>query len=474
MRTETRAAGFAILSLALICPAQEFHADIPRAWDEKAVEALELPLAQRDRSPRYMGAEEYYKLKVRPIYRTYPVYAAGREPAGYMEALRAKEPEIAFDPSELHTEDDWIRAGEAVFDSPTTTGLAVPQGGIRFPPGVMMPTTRDGIIPYRRYVIRQKGVVVLETNGGSCAQCHTRILPDGSAVKGAQGDFPFEQNSVALARQRGSTPDAIRRMRENEWLVSAVPWIQPREEFNSLFSADQWMQRHEAMGPGILERQGSSSTYPTRIPSLIGLKDIKYLDATGLVRHRSTGALMRYAIVNYGLDITAHYGDFQPSTSQSFVAEEGSRFSDEQLYALALYIYSLQPPKNPNRFDDHARHGQRIFQQQGCAGCHTPPLYTNNKLTPAVGFKIPEDLRKSDEILDVSVGTDPGLAMLTRRGTGFYKVPSLRGVWYRNAFGHNGQAKTLEEWFDPARLKTDYVPKGFHIGPARFRGIRSV
>jgi hypothetical protein len=49
-------------------------------------------------------------------------------------------------------------------------------------------------------------------------------------------------------------------------------------------------------------------------------------------------------------------------------------------------------------------------------------------------------------------------------------VPSLRGVWYRNAFGHNGQAETLEEWFDPARLRVDYVPHGFHLGPGPIRG----
>ena len=72
--------------------------------------------------------------------------------------------------------------------------------------------------------------------------------------------------------------------------------------------------------------------------------------------------------------------------------------------------------------------------------------------------------------MDVSVGTDPTLAMQTRRGTGFYKVPSLRGVWYRNAFSHNGQADTLEEWFDPARLQGGYIPKGFHLEPGPIKG----
>lgn len=46
----------------------------------------------------------------------------------------------------------------------------------------------------------------------------------------------------------------------------------------------------------------------------------------------------------------------------------------------------------------------------------------------------------------------------------FYKVPSLRGVWFRNAFGHMGQAESLEEWFDPVRLGPDYLPHGFSWG----------
>jgi CxxC motif-containing protein (DUF1111 family) len=180
---------------------------------------------------------------------------------------------------------------------------------------------------------------------------------------------------------------------------------------------------------------------------------------------------MGYAITNQGLDTLAWYGDFQPSPGRAlFSGDESTRYSDEQLYALALYLESLKPPPNPNAFDDRARRGERIFTQQGCVGCHTPPLYTNNKLTPAKGFEVPKDLRKSDDILDVSVGTDPTLALKTRRGTGFYKVPSLPGVWYRTAFGHTGQADTLEEWLDSARLKEDYVPKGFHTGPGPIDG----
>jgi hypothetical protein len=61
----------------------------------------------------------------------------------------------------------------------------------------------------------------------------------------------------------------------------------------------------------------------------------------------------------------------------------------------------------------------------------------------------------------MSVETDPGLALKTRKGTGYYKVPSLKGLWYRGRYLHDGSLTTLEEMFDPRRLKDDYVPSGF-------------
>jgi Di-haem oxidoreductase, putative peroxidase len=446
-------------------PAQEFHPDIPRAWNDQDVAKLEVPLVQRDRSPRYLTAEQYYALKVRTIYRSYPVYTPGRAPAGYFESLKSKEPEVlSFDASALHSKEDWIRAGEAIFDDspfPIRTG----PDGYRMPPGLSLPVTKDGIFPSERYVIRQKGSVE-QSNGPSCAACHTRVLPDGTAVKGGQIDFAVYP---VIAGSFRASPEAARRTREFDWVTSGAPWLMAREEFEKLTN-EELARRYDAMIAGVLERQGTSSAFPARVPSLIDLAEIKYFDATGLVRHRSIGDLMRYDIVNTGMDFTAHFGDFQPSSTARPFGVDGTRFSDEQLYALALYLYSRKPPPNPNRFDDRARRGQQIFQQQGCGGCHTPPLYTNNKLTPAPGFKIPEDLWVTDDIIDVSVGTDPGLATRTRRGTGFYKVPSLRGVWYRRAFGHSGQAASLEEWLDPARLKEDYVPKGFHISPGPIAG----
>ena len=73
-----------------------------------------------------------------------------------------------------------------------------------------------------------------------------------------------------------------------------------------------------------------------------------------------------------------------------------------------------------------ARAGEKIFEREGCAGCHTPGLYTNNKLTLAKGFTPPAGTPSTLDVMAVSVGTDPDLALKTRKGTGYYKVPSLQ------------------------------------------------
>jgi hypothetical protein len=282
-------------------------------------------------------------------------------------------------------------------------------------------------------------------------------------------DFP--NDAETLKRLREMTPEQVKRRQESAWMLYGAPWVQSKEEFVAGLTKEEMVRQQEMERPGVLARQGTSGSHPPHIPSLIGIKDRRYLDSTGLVRHRTIGDLARYAVTNQGLDTLAHYGDFQPSPKATpFSSAIGTRYSDEQLYALGLYLYSLEPPKNPNQVDALAKRGQKVFTQQGCAGCHTPPLYTNNKLTPALGFQVTEEMRKRDDILDVCVGTDATLALKTRRGTGFYKVPSLRGVWYRNAFGHGGWVDTLEEWFDPARLKGDYVPKSTPMNPGPVKG----
>jgi processive rubber oxygenase RoxA-like protein len=76
------------------------------------------------------------------------------------------------------------------------------------------------------------------------------------------------------------------------------------------------------------------------------------------------------------------------------------------------------------------------------------------------------------DILRLSVDTDSGLAMGTRKGTGYYKVPSLKGVWYRGHYLHDGAVASLEEMFDPDRLKESHVPGGWCPPGTKSRAIK--
>jgi hypothetical protein len=78
------------------------------------------PLA--DASPVQMSSEYYYAIGIRPVYKSYPIYAPDREPAGYLDWLKQQEPEVVFDLSKLKTEDDWIKAGELGFEAPSAFG----------------------------------------------------------------------------------------------------------------------------------------------------------------------------------------------------------------------------------------------------------------------------------------------------------------------------------------------------------------
>ena len=104
---------------------------------------------------------------------------------------------------ELSTEADWLKAGEAVFDAPILYSIEN-KGGFQMEDvrnsawyeKSGMPLTPDGILPFMHYVIREKGRV--ELGSFSCGMCHTRVMPVGKIVKGAQGNLPLWAGSCAI------------------------------------------------------------------------------------------------------------------------------------------------------------------------------------------------------------------------------------------------------------------------------------
>jgi hypothetical protein len=452
--------------------------EIPKVWNEAALTEWVTPVAGLNVRPTHISAKEYYSM---PEYnlRSYPVYMPEREPEGYWGMLQRVGPQPLIQPDRLKTEADWIEAGRRVFEEAATLQL------MTFDPQVIAQIrsrefleehharpAADGSLGLR-WVPTRRGVAL--SMGGSCTGCHVLVRSDGVRIPGAPARAevsrarPFQTFGVRadyLERVnhvlRGAPPFFMGDGTLGTWLYQAwgVPWLKddPNQWLKNVTPAEyDALVTAERMG-GAITRWNGSILFPAKIPDLIGIKDRKYLDHTATHLHRGIGDLMRYAAQVSFAEI-ADFGAYHMLSHNTKRAQ--GRWPDASLYALALYIYSLQPPANPNPFDAKAQAGQKIFVREGCPACHTPPLYTSNKLTLAQGFTPPNYKPESLDVLPVSVGTDPGLALATRKGTGYYKVPSLRGVWYRGHYLHDGSAASLEEMFDLDRLKPSHVPGGW-------------
>jgi hypothetical protein len=95
---------FVLLALGGLLAAQpqsQFRPQIPHMWDDASMADVELPLPRPQYSLRMVPSEYYYRIPVRLMYKTYPVYARDREPSGYMDRLRLEESVSVFDVANL-------------------------------------------------------------------------------------------------------------------------------------------------------------------------------------------------------------------------------------------------------------------------------------------------------------------------------------------------------------------------------------
>jgi hypothetical protein len=470
-----------VLSIAARQPAfaQEegpFEPQIPKVWDQQELATWATPVAGLNVRPGHFSEADYYQAPV-DNYRTYPVYAPGREPAGYWEMLQKVGPQPLIDKSKLRTKHDWIQAGQAVFEQADHLSLRSRDpkviDAIRSPEMLKnLPyVSPDGTLRLLRWVPTENGVAIGHLN---CGSCHTREESDGTRLNGppTRGEASSPIRRLVGAEDVANSPFHIpESLGEKMYRAFAAPWVR-----NDVHERLKRMSQDElaawnasvVLAKGVIPRWNGSVFFPAKVPDLIGVADRKYLDHTGTHGNRGIGDLMRYAaLVTYAE--SAEFGSHEMLTAEQ--RKISGRLPDEALYALALYIQSLQPPSNPNRFDERSRAGRQIFAREGCPGCHTPGLYTNNKLTLAKGFVPPADRPAPLDVMALSVGTDPSLALKTRKGTGYYKVPSLRGVWYRGHFLHDGSLASLEEMFDPNRLKDTHEPGGWNPPGVRARAV---
>ena len=452
---------------------------VPRIWEEKQLAAWATPVAGLNVRPGFYSEAEYYAARVDNL-RTYPVFHPAHEPKGYRDWLRAQGPRPLIEPEKLKTKADWVQAGRRVFeeldtevartDDPMVIGHFSNAAAVdKYRDASHDAMTREGILLDYRWVVERDGSLKISLS--SCSGCHTRLMPDGSLLPGGPSNFDLADSPAARALLARFYPTPPPSEGERFYQSFGVPWR--ADDVHARFRTnrdDQVLQFYDletgAPAGTTFARFNGSPLFTTRMADLNGVKDRRYLDSTGTHANRGPEDIARYGIlVEFADDGVFGPHRMTPELNQQLRV----RPPDEAMYALGLYVYSLEPPRSPEPFDQLARRGQRIFQAEGCGACHPAPTYTNNKLVPAPGFEPPRD--PASERLSIStrrVGTDPGLALRTRKGTGYYRVPSLRGLWYRGLFEHSGSVASLEEWFDSRRLRDDYVPTGWK-GP----GVKS-
>jgi cytochrome c553 len=185
--------------------------------------------------------------------------------------------------------------------------------------------------------------------------------------------------------------------------------------------------RLRAWGAGRVDVSTDDGSEPVALPDLRAVRFQRYLHRAGAVAQGSLSAL---AVRVETLLITSLHESVRPPR--------------EVALGLAVYLWSLGEPIA--RRGDAGSEGARVFAAQ-CARCHG-----------AEGL--------SGGLIDATeVGTDPATARSVERGTGAYRVPSLRGLGDRGALLHDGAAASVRGLFDPERLSPGYTAGRRGAGP---------
>ncbi|MBI3817314.1 MAG: hypothetical protein HY286_01380 [Planctomycetes bacterium] len=451
-----------------------------RLWNASALKDWATPLAGLKLAPSFVSESDYYAAPVDNL-RTYPVYHPDREPRGYRESLIKLGALPLIEPDKLISKADWIAAGKRVFEALDTPGSRTNDPSViaHFTDAKTVDKYRDVshdvmsadgvLLDYRWVVDRDRS---LKLSFSSCAGCHSRLMPDGSVLAGAPSNYDLSDSPAVnlMLKQIRVAPKLNKGGRF--YAEFGVPWVagDAHLKFKTMTDAelDNFNSQDDGAPPGTMfARFNGSPLFETRMADLRGVRDRKYLDATATHANRGPEDIARYGILVEYAD-EAVFGNYQMLPGDAMKVPV--RPPDEAMVAMAMYIYSLDPAPSPHPFDENAKRGKEIFESKGCHKCHAPPIYTNNKLVAVDGFEPPADDAATAglNISERRVHTDAGLALQTRKGTGYYKIPSLRGLWYRGLYGHSGFVTSLEDWFDRRRLQNDYVPSGWR-GP----GVKS-
>jgi mono/diheme cytochrome c family protein len=224
-----------------------------------------------------------------------------------------------------------------------------------------------------------------ERVGITCAICHTSVRDGELVVGAARRSFDYGKLRLAYFRDTNTAvePELARRM---------ATW-----------------------GPGRADVTEDNDEDPVAIPDLWGLRSQSALTQAGTITHASPLALA-----------------IRQDTQLIHTNHQRIRPPRELAWALAMFIYSLEPPARTLADPVGALRGAPLFAVH-CSGCHENAAFG--------GKPIP----------DAKIGTDTSLARGQARGTGRYRVPPLVDVSRGAPYLHHGVVPSLDELLSPAR-----------------------
>ena len=189
--------------------------------------------------------------------------------------------------------------------------------------------------------------------------------------------------------------------------------------------------RSPGWGRGRIAVSPGEEAAPVRIPDLRPTRWLTHLQADGAVVQRDIVAL---AIRIETLIITAHDAQLRPPRVVAL--------------GLAAYLWSLSAglPRIDAPLGAEAAAGRSIFEAH-CQRCHDGPGLTGP----------PRDIR--------AIATDPAAGLSADRGTGFYRVPSLRGLASRGPLLHDGSLASPADLLDGARVQPGFTRALHGPGP---------
>lgn len=185
-------------------------------------------------------------------------------------------------------------------------------------------------------------------------------------------------------------------------------------------------------GAGRVDVTTDTGLEPARIPDLRPVTWLTYLQQDATLRKRDLTTL---AIRIETLIITSNEEAVRPPRLVSL--------------ALAVYLSSLGAAlPSQDAAVAASPHGAGVFAST-CAGCHEGGGMTGDPVSLGV------------------VGTDPTLGESASRGTGNYRVPSLRGVGSRGPLLHDGTVPSVADMLDPVRVTSAYTGNLHGTGAVR-------